>query len=256
MTTVPLKFLSEAKLAELRGSVSSNLHRYASGHFLDLERENGWAIESSIVRVEIGLFAELDGSQRSAEADVRNSILVHRALGGMTPALAREERVWTRLTHVEGLEYCRARWLSGLEGQDLLKSVANHMFAQGLTGIRDDNALSRLWWNMHIAAIADPADPVGALRLIVKTADIRKQFVERSGSASRRPLARAVVRLMRRNEWITSSESAFRQFMKALNRDGGGVLFEALGPSDADMLMDRCAVRAQIRSGADQENPL
>ena len=119
------------------------------------------------------------------------------------------------------------------------------MFAPNLTAIRDDNALSRLWWNVHIATIADPEDPEGALRLILKTADIRNNFVERTGTVSRRPLARAVVRAMRNNPWITSSEQAFREFMKALNRDGGGVLFEALDESEADKLIEACASRAK-----------
>ena len=33
--------------------------------------------------------------------------------------------------------------------------------------------------------------------------------------------------------------------MKVLNRDGGGVLFEALSDAEADALMDACASRAQ-----------
>lgn len=50
---------------------------------------------------------------------------------------------------------------------------------------------------------------------------------------------------MRREPWITSSERAFRDFMIALNRDGGGILFEALSDDEADALMDTCASRAQ-----------
>ena len=113
------------------------------------------------------------------------------------------------------------------------------------TVIRDDNALSRLWWNMHIATIADPDNPGGALRLILKRADIRSSFVERTGMAARRPLARAVVRAMLNDPWITSSERAFREFMIALNRDGSGVLFEALSDADADGVLAGCAGKAQ-----------
>lgn len=240
-----LKFLSEAKLSELRSTVAHNLGRYAGGDFLDLERENGWAIESPVVEVDRDALASLDGAARTAEADIANSLIVHAAFNGMTPALAREERVWARLTHIECLSYSRARWLGGVEGKTLEARILKHMFGQGLTGIRDDNAVSRLWWNMHIASIADPDHPVSALGLIVKTADIRQGFVERPGTASRRPLSRAVVRAMRDDPWITSTEAAFRRFMIALNRDGGGVLFEALTDAEADAVVANCARKAR-----------
>jgi hypothetical protein len=240
-----LTYLSEAKLVELRNSVPANIDRYTSGDFLDLEVENGWAIESALVEVDADALRNLNGAARTAEADLSNSLIVYGALNGMTPAIAREERVWARLTHIECLMYSRTRWLSGLGAEKLVAGVTRHMFAQGLLGIRDDNAVSRLWWNMHIASLADPDDPEGALRLILKTADIRMQFVERPGSAARRPLARAIVRAMRHDPWITSNEDSFRQFMIALNRDGGGFLFEALEDDAADTLIASCASRAR-----------
>jgi len=247
MTVSPLEYLSEKKLSELRENIAANRDRYEAGDFLDLRRDNGWAIKTNEVFVDHDRLARLDGTARAAAADIDNSVILHQALQGMTPALAREERVWVRLTHIECLGYARDRWLSGIGGERLDKPVDDHMFARTLTNIRDDNALSRLWWNMHIANIADPDDPEAALRLILKTADIRTNFVERRNTGSRRPLARAVVRAMRREPWITSSEPAFREFMKALNRDGGGILFEALSDEQANELLDTCASRAKAR---------
>lgn len=245
MTLRPLKYLSEAKLEQLRRGVEENLHRYGYGDFQDLEQENGWSIESRVVTIDTAVLATLDGTERTAQADAASSITVYRALQGMTPALAREERVWARLAHIECLEYSRLRWLAGLDGEVLAKAVRRHVFAPGRTGIRDDNALSRLWWNMHIAAIADPGDPERALRLIAGRADTRMQFVERANTASRPPLARAVLRAMQRDTWITSSESAFRKFMEVLNRECGGVLFEVLPEAMVDTVMDRIAKRAR-----------
>lgn len=243
--TAPLRFLSEAVLLELHSQIANNSERYTSGDFNDLTDANGWAIESKLVHVDYDTLSELKGDERSAEADVANSQIVYFALSGMTPAIAADERIWTRLTHVECLQYSRARWLTGVTEQKLGNLIDLHMFARGRTGIRDDNAVSRLWWNMHIASIADPDNPVGALELIVKRADVRMQFVERPGSAARRSLARAVVRGMRREPWLLSSDAAFRAFMKVLNRNGGGVLFEALSDDKADAFMDTCIAGAQ-----------
>lgn len=250
--TAPLRFVSQEVLLNLHGNIANNLERYASGDFNDLAATNGWAIESKLVQVDLGTLATLDGVKRSAEADVANSRIVHAALIGMTPAIAADERIWARLTHVECLDYGRMRWLDGATGETLSKAVNTHMFARGRTGVRDDNAVSRLWWNMHIASIADPTDPAGALELIVQRADIRMQFVERPGSAARRPIARAVVRGMRREPWIVSNDEAFRAFMIELNRNGGGILFEALPDRQADAFVDACVDGARQRAGGNE----
>ncbi len=248
----PLCYLSEAKLKELRGDISLNRERYATGDFADLEPDNGWAIEADDVTIDRDLLGSLDGSARTAAGDRAASATLYRALPGMTPALAREERVWVRLTHIECLDYARARWLAGRDGTTLDRQVDRHLFGDRLTRIRDDNALARLWWNMHIAAIADPDDPEGVLELILKTADIRSNFVERTNTAARPPLARAVIRVMRRDPWITSTERAFREFMIVLNRKGGGILFETMSDKDVDDIMDACVERA--RAHFEREN--
>jgi hypothetical protein len=244
MTAVPLRYLSESALEALRGSVPDHLNRYIVEDFRDFESENGWRIESEVVRLDTSVLDQLDPDL----GDVPNSLLVHQALIGMTPAFATEERMWVRLTHVECLRYTRERWLRNPAGGDLAKAVKKHAFAAGRTGIRDDNAISRLWWNVHVATIADPDDPGGALELIATTADIRQAFVERPGTAARRPLARALVRAMRRDPWLTAAESNFREFMKVLNREGGGVLFEALPDEVADRMMEQCAKHARERA--------
>lgn len=249
MTSTSLKYLSQSVVDELRTNISVNRDRYADKDFLDISRENGWEVESDKFRINLDMLADLNGTDGTAEADIRSSLIVYRAMPDMTPALAREERVWVRLTHVECLQYSRARWIKKAEGESLDKAVRGHFFAEGRTGIRDDNAISRLWWNMHVATIADPDDPEGALRLILKTADIRQAIVERPNTASRQPLARAIIRAMRVNPWITSCEAAFREFMKEMNRDAGGVLFEAIPDSDADSALNAYAEKARQRLG-------
>jgi len=247
MPTSPLKYLSEKKLLDLGKDIAINRERYQSGDFRDLEIENGWAIEAKAVSVDYDLLSTLDGNCSTAAADIENSLVLHKALTNMTPALAREERIWVRLAHVECLEYSRKRWLSNVAGEQLDSQVKLHMFAPTRNSIRDDNALSRLWWNFHIATIADPNEPEEALRLILKTSDIRSNLVERPWTAARVPLVRAIIRAMRRNDWIASNQPAFRHFMKILNRDGGGILFEVLSELEADRFMDSCATRAQAQ---------
>lgn len=237
----PLKYLSEAVLHTLRERADEHVERYRSGDFVDLSRENGWAIETRSVTIDLDLLSNLDGDDRSAEADAKNSKTIFAAMSGMTPAIATDERIWTRLSHLECLSYSRQRWLAGNEDEALKTSIRKHMFAAGRTGIRDDHALSRLWWNMRIATIADPTDPEGALNLMLKRADIRMQLVERPNTAARDPIIRAIVRAMRRDPAIVKNDPIFRAFMMILNREGGGVLFEAWNDDAAvDEFMQRC----------------
>jgi hypothetical protein len=247
MTSTPLKYVAQSVVDSLKDNIAANRDRYTHGDFLELSEDNGWEILSDKVKIDTEALQYLDGTDATAEADIENSLIIYSAIEGMTPALAREERVWVRLCHIECLHYARARWIKKFQGEELDKAVQDHFFAQGRTGIRDDNAISRLWWNMHIATIADPDAPEEALRLILKTADIRQAIVERPNTASREPLARALVRAMRSNPWITSTEKSFREFMKEMNRDAGGILFEAISDSDADTALKQYAENARRR---------
>jgi hypothetical protein len=195
---------------------------------------------------------KLDG-KRTAEADFANAVLVWEALGKLTPALATEARLWTRLTHLEGLTYSRERWLQQAKSKDeRIDAINTHFFAETQTKYRDDNALGRLWWAAHIAKLAMPDDQLTALKAIVqKSTDIRSNIVERPGISSRPKLAAAIVRTIVREPKTTASEDRFRSFMKAVNRLGGGVVFEAMSDNEIDGFMDECVAH----SDSDKDQP-
>ena len=112
-----LNYLAESVLADLRANVPSNLDRYRGAGFDNLADRNGWSMELSSTEFAPEKLEQLDPSGGSA-AEVSNSLIVFGAFSGMTPALATEERVWTRLTHFECLEYTRKRWALQDEPKD------------------------------------------------------------------------------------------------------------------------------------------
>jgi len=155
--------------------------------------------------------------------------------------------IWVRLTHVECLEYARARWLEGVEDNaEVEKRVSEHFFADTVARRRDDNPVSRLWWNAYIANMIEPDGNLAALDQFLRKADIRLNTVERSLTFYRQPLAAGIIRLMRREPWVSAREEDFRAFMRVINRLGGGLLFEAMSPAAIDTFMDECAVRAGL----------
>jgi hypothetical protein len=249
MTAEKLKYIADATLAELEDKVEENLERYVNGNFQDLTRANGWSIELQL-EVDLEPITKLD-SQVSPEAEIKNSITVWKALSKLSPTLASENRIWTRLTHLEGLEFSRQRWLSGKAAEDktsLAIAIKTHFFADTHTKRRDDNAISRLWWNAYIAKLILPDQQEVALKALLKTADIRSNLIERPRTVSRPLLAAGIVRAMNRDPWITQIENNFRTFMKTLNKFGGGELFEVMTGDEIDVLISQVIDRSKLAS--------
>ncbi|WP_417691606.1 DUF6339 family protein [Roseibium sp.] len=259
-----LKYFAESILADLKANVPSNFERYRASGFEDVAKLNGWSMELSSVEVDPDNLGKLDPAGGAA-AEVSNSLIVFRGFSRMTPALATEERIWARLTHFECLEYARKRWplkdepkeagglLGSLTGakqkvaeqrrkvhHQNVSQVETHYFARGRTGYRDDNAVSRLWWNAFIAWQVDPEDQEGVLKELLRTADIRSNLVERPMLSNRASLLRGIIRTMRSHPDVYGTEATFREFMKALNLRGSGVLFESLSDLETDAILLRC----------------
>jgi hypothetical protein len=74
---------------------------------------------------------------------------------------------------------------------------------------------------------------------------IRSNFVERIWMTSRRSIASAVLKAMQSDPWITSVEQNFREFMKSLNKLGGGIVFEALAESEIEAFVRDCVSNAR-----------
>ncbi|WWW36390.1 DUF6339 family protein [Stenotrophomonas rhizophila] len=239
-----LLYVGEQVAIELRGSVPENLERYRSGGFLDMESAGNWRIPLSM-DADLSELSTL-GTDGSPSSEIENSLVIGHALGHLPPSIARENRLWVRMSHVEGLTYSRARWISDTSTDK--KAVANitkHFFAPTLTACRDDHAISRLWWNYHIARHIDSANVGLVLRHILHRADIRLSFVERSAMASRPSFSRGVVRLLSSEKDLLEGQKLFREFMKQMNLDGAGLAFEVMPDSTIDALMRQCLDKAR-----------
>lgn len=241
--TSRVKYLSLSVADQLYESVYDNLDRYKIGDFNDLPESGGWSAELSLF-MEDDLFSKLI-HEKSPGAEFENSIIIWKALENIPPSVATEGRVWMRLAHIECLGYCRARWLSGVEEEDLEDVIKNHFFAFTLTQYRDDHAISRLWWNYYIASRVYPDDPTTALKVILKRADIRSNFIERPWVSSRINLARGIINKMIIEPWITESQINYREFMKAVNKIGSGVVFEVLNELEIDKIMNDAQLLAE-----------
>jgi hypothetical protein len=62
---------------------------------------------------------------------------------------------------------------------------------------------------------------------------------------SRRSIASAVLNAMQSDPWITGMEQNFREFMKSLNKLGGGIVFEVLAKSEIETFVKDCVAHAR-----------
>ena len=226
----------------LADNVEEHLERYLHTGFQDLEASGDW-------RIPLSISADLEqlenlSPDKGAEAEVANSLIVGHALSNVTPSLGRENRIWIRLSHMEGLAYSRARWLTNVADAKLAQAIRTHFFAATWTGCRDDHAIARLWWNHRIASMLMPEDVKAALELILSRADLRANFVERPTVGARLPLAQGIIRELARNDALMASQAGFRKFMKAINAKGAGKYVEAWRAEEVDLLVTECAEAA------------
>lgn len=243
--TEPLRLLSQPVVDRLADQIDQNIERYRTGNFADLATENGWSLESKLASWDPGIAQKLDPSG-TPDAEARNSLLVWESFTGMTPALAREERLWARLCHVELLEFARARWLN--ENDRDPNMVRIHLFANGITGCRDDNAIGRLWWNAHVASLASPDNVEAGLRRLLARANYRMQIIERANTGFREPLVRGIVRMLAVEPWLDIDDEAIVDFMIEVNKRSGSLVFEALNDAGIDNHLAQCLAFAKARN--------
>lgn len=241
-----LKCLSEKTADELFNNVHENIERYKTGNFEDLANTYGWSVELQVT-ADLEPLKGLDAG-KGAINEANNALLVWRALSDLSPSLACENRLWTRLTHIEGLSFSRDRWLKNTSDKNIVNSVKDHFFADTRTKWRDDNALSRLWWIAYIAAQVGSIEQITVLKFILEKADFRLNFVERPWISSRPRLAASIIRGMMADNWVTEKEENFRNLMKQVNKYGGGVLYESWNDHEIDSFVANCTSLAKARS--------
>ena len=166
----------------------------------------------------------VDGtSQRTrAGGDLENAVALYRWLPDLSPVQASDVRLWVWLCHHPFRDYVRARWPEG--SPDALRS---HWFfkGRGLGALRR-NALSRLWWAVHLtqnpvgqlpewASVYQPSNPFEYTALLLGRQDVYQALIERSFGSDRRLLFAALESLRHRDE--DDRGRASKQIGKELN---------------------------------------
>lgn len=195
-----VEYLKKDALQKLKNSTSANLKRYRNDDvwlFETIDRDNDIGVEKELIiatdlkSIKLG-YADKD--------DFENAKLIYNTLKDLTPLEASNEQFWAYLTHDVFWDYMKNRWsvdkaykqLSMKKkgrkytDENIQKYIKERYF---FSGTQDRslmrNGISRLWWYAYCSYDDTKANPYELTEILLSTADIAQQIVERTYSRNR-----------------------------------------------------------------------
>ena len=243
------KIIKRGVVQTLYETIANNLELYLEGSFEDilLDEHMGNVESLSFELSNLSGLIPKSGGQHDAE----NAYIVYKALNGMTPYLARDERIWVYLTHKPCLEFTRQRWLKpSLGREETISSIQSHFFARGKRGFERSNAISSLWWSSFIASSYQGADLRKTLDAFLAIPDLRNQIIERPTTSNSAAVFSAFMDVICNRKHSQKNAKllkrrVYREWMKLINRYGGVRIFDALPNEELGQLFEELAVSCE-----------
>lgn len=202
------------------------------------------------VQFDPNLFAQLvlPGAGKSiGSSDAENALILFQELRGMTPKIARDERVWCALSHLHGKDFIWARHITGSSDETLSRTIQTRYFCRANgrdRGFERDNALSRLWWWAFVASRVESLTHAEALENLLESTDFRDAIVGRPTTSVIPQVFEALlllyveekkndpeVKFFRRTS-KNGSGGNYLQLMKLINRHGGRAFYDTMSVDD------------------------
>lgn len=242
-----MKYLRQQALNRLFDEVPENLARYRSGSFAALETDPMLYRE---LDVKVAQVASLKEGQE-ATYDAENAAALWAQLSHLTPADARDRRLWTMLAHTTYLDYARARYPIPDDDDAAIKQIRSHWFAFSNRALERDQALSRLWWFAFMANRASELSLEEALKALLYRTDLRANLIERPTMAQCVPLFSAWLEVLAKALATAGDEEhdyfrrpVYRTALKRLNALGGYRLLDSLPQKRLRTLVQEVLVEA------------
>lgn len=235
-----VRYLKQSTLDGLRSGIAINLEAYRSGDFHYLVTDPSFSFEHS-TEFDAGSLASLREPIGGQFFEAENCAILHAALKGLTPYEARDERLWTFLTHTSLLDHGRKRWPIPSDDGQAVKHIGQHFFARDKRQIERDNVGSRLWWMAHLCARVADVDQADALEAFLFRSDVRANLVERPTTSQATGLFGAIlIRLVAsyKGEKKLFERNTFRKLMMEINSVGGYKLLDCLPATAVEAIID------------------
>lgn len=205
------------------------------------------------VNFDPNLFEQLvfPGPDKSIGAsDAENALILFQELRGMTPKIARDERVWCALSHLHAKEFTWRRHIEGTADEKLSRTIQTRYFCRANgrdRGFERDNALSRLWWWAFVSSRVASVTHAEALETLLESTDFRDAVVGRPTTSIIPQVFEALILIYRREKEADpdltffsrrsrdAEEGNYRQLLMLINRHGGRTLYDTM---EVDELVD------------------
>ena len=232
------RLLKSGTVQELSNKIADNLDRYRTGNFDFLKEDFSrfFEIDEQIeLEKMVGIQCENNDYQ-----EVTNCENMFSSLPAMSPYMARDERLWTYLTHVDLLNYARKRWPIPEDDNKAIGHIRTHFFVVGARGIERDNAASRLWWMAHISSRCQTMPLKDSLQCFLFRSDVRANIVERPTTAQNPVILSTIFEKLNESyhgDQKLFEREIFRNFMIELNLLGGVRLLDSLGKHEIENIV-------------------
>jgi hypothetical protein len=238
------KFFKAQKVHDLELSIKDNLELYRTGNFNLITSDPDSCFDSLLEIDESKLL--MIHCEIGDHKEIENCILMYEAMGALSHYLARDERLWTYLTHTTLLEYTRVRWPIPTDEEKAIKHIKNHFFCKGARGVERDNASSRLWWMASLCNRANGLSLEESLTSLLHQTDVRANIIERPTTSQNVNIFTVVLKKLNdsyKSDKKLFERERFRSFMKSLNLVGGVKLLDALPEAKIANIVDDCISR-------------
>jgi hypothetical protein len=176
MTESGMSVLTGESIVALRGVAHANPKDVWESDLSDLVDRHSLSMVEVDVVYERGHEFKV-GAARDLSKDMGNAVLLRKALPGLTPSQATDERIWTTLALGAYKEYVLRRWDTGV-GNDV--PVDLKIFVAGTRALVRDHSIARLWWRAHFASVVPRAKVADPLALFFQYEDIPGEVMGRS----------------------------------------------------------------------------
>jgi len=190
-----------------------------------------------------------NAGENTRDSDKENALRTYTALQNLTPAMARDERLWVTLALANFEQYVCRRWK--LESTDIKirENVRNHIFMNSARDAWRDQAFARLWWTGYYAhKMSGELSLEQILALLYHNSELANSFLGRPGLVNEGTLAKAILKVVHEN-YIQSKRfnwdrTSFQRFMKSLDLQAGSLELAAINRAELLSKIDACFAKS------------
>ena len=234
-----IRILKDAAISLLKKEIQGNIKKYMSNEqWLDqFFEEKG--IDNYYIKTNLN-YEDFDLIIGDQTTDAENAIKIHMAFNQLLPIHARDEKLWTYLTHTKGYEYMKSRWNVDSEDEKLSR-IESRYFFQGKTDnkIKSStipyvrNGLSRLWWAGYIVYDKNNQNPYEYINELFVSQDFFVGLCERDIAKNKR-LVMVILKCIRKFNIknIEKNTLILRKILKKINCSAGLLMFDSLSDEE------------------------